>query len=333
MSNRPAAWLGRLKIDGYLLLIVGAAALASVLPARGESAAALGWTTKIGIAVVFFLHGARLSRDAVIAGLVHWRLHLVVLSVTYGFFPLLCLALSALPASVTPEAMVPGLIFLGCLPSTIQASIAMTAVARGNVPAAVAAASFSNVLGVFLTPLLVGLLLHHVQGQGPSLQSIQPIIAQLLLPFVAGHLLRPWIGEWVSARAKQLGNLDRATIIMVVYTAFGAAVVAGLWTRVGAADLAKVAALCGLLLSLSLLTTWALGRLLGFDRADRVAIVMCGSKKSLATAAPMASVLFPAASAGLAILPVMIFHQIQLMTCTAIAQAWAKRDDKRPESG
>ena len=319
------ALLRRFKVDSYLLLIVAMVAAASVAPARGDAAVAFGWLTKAVIAFVFFLHGARLSREAVIGGLIHWRLHLVVLATTFVLFPLLCLGLARLPGWVTPQALIPGLIFLGCLPSTIQSSISFTLIAKGDVPAAVAAASASNLIGIFLTPLLVGVLLH-AEG-GVDAGQVWAIVLQLLAPFLAGQLLRPWIGDWIKARAPILTRLDRGSILLVVYTAFSGAVVEGVWSRVGVLDLARLVVICALLLGIVLAFTASTARRLGFSKEDEIAIVFCGSKKSLASGAPMAGVLFPAAAAGVALLPLMIFHQVQLMACAVIAQRYARRAD------
>lgn len=320
--------LAGLRIDYYLVIIVAVMVLASLVPARGQAAEALGWVTRIAIGLVFFLYGARLSREAVIGGLAHWRLHLLVLGCTYLLFPALCVGLAALPAWITPPALSAGIIFLGCLPSTIQSSIAFTGIARGNVAAAVAAASASNLLGVFLTPLLVGVLL---DAQGAvSAGSIWNIVLQLLAPFAAGQLLRPWIGAWVTSQGKWLTKVDRGSIVLVVYTAFSGAVVGGVWSRLDVLDLVRLVILCSVLLAAALCATWLLAR--RFDRADRIAILFCGSKKSLASGAPMAAALFPAAVAGVALLPLMIFHQIQLMACAAIAQRYAKQEDLQAES-
>jgi solute carrier family 10 (sodium/bile acid cotransporter), member 7 len=325
-----AGLLSRIRLDGYLILILLMVVVASLAPARGEAAVAFNWVTKAAIGLVFFLHGARLSREAVIGGLTHWRLHLVVLGSTYALFPILCVGLAALPAWITPPALAAGIVFLGCLPSTIQSSIAFTSIARGNVAAAVAAASASNLLGVLLTPMLVAITL---QAQGhASVSSIPSIVAQLLLPFVAGQVLRPLIGGFVARRAKTLGYLDRGSILLVVYVAFSGAVVEGVWSRVGAIDLVRLMILCAVLLAVVLAATCLVARALGFSKADEIAIVFAGSKKSLASGAPMASVLFPAATAGLVMLPLMIFHQIQLMACAAIAQAYAKRTDTEAET-
>jgi len=315
--------LSRLKFDGYLALIVLMVLAASLAPARGHAAVAFDWATRVAIGLVFFLHGARLSREAVIGGIAHWRLHLVVLVSTFVLFPLLCLGLAALPAAITPPALAAGIIFLGCLPSTIQSSIGFTVIARGDVPAAVASASVSNLLGIFLTPLLVSLLLH-AQG-GVSAGQAWAIVLQLLAPFVAGQALRRWIAPWVKSKAKAVALVDRGSILLVVYTAFSGAVVEGVWSRIGAADLARLVVLCCLLLAVVLAATVWAARTFGFSKADEIAIVFCGSKKSLASGAPMAGVLFPAAGAGIALLPLMVFHQIQLMVCAVIAQRYAKR--------
>lgn len=314
-----------MKVDKYLLLIVSMVALASLVPARGGAGPAFDWATKIAIGLVFFLHGARLPREAVIGGLTHWRLHLVVLSATYALFPVLCLGLAALPAWIAPPALASGLIFLGCLPSTIQSSIGFTVIARGNVPAAVAAASGSNLLGTFLTPLLVSLLLH---AKGAiSASSAEAIALQLLAPFIAGQVLRRWIGDWITQRAKLLQLIDRGSILLVVYTAFSSAVVGGVWSEIGALDLVRLLILCCVLLAAVLAATYFTARALRFSTPDEIAIVFCGSKKSLASGVPMAGVLFPGPAAGLALLPLMLFHQIQLMACAVIAQRYANRPD------
>ncbi len=324
-------WRARLRPDWYLVLIIAVAALAAVLPARGQTADVLGWVTKFAIAMVFFLHGARLSREAVVRGLAHWRLHLLVLASTFGLFPLLTLGIGALPAWITPPELAAGIVYLGCLPSTIQSSIAFVSVARGNVPAAVASASASNLLGVFLTPLLVGLLLH-AQG-GVSASSFWAIVIQLLVPFVAGQALRRWIGEWIRANNAVLSKLDRGSILLVVYTAFSSAVVGGVWSRLSALDLIRLLVICLALLAAVLAITVLAARALGFSKADEIAIVFCGSKKSLASGAPMAAAIFSPAAAGVALIPLMIFHQIQLMACAAIAQRYARRPDTEAQSG
>lgn len=331
MSGKTAGgWFSRLKPDWYIILIISMVVLASLLPARGAAAPAFGLATQIAIALVFFLHGAKLSREAVIKGVTHWRLHLLVLAATFVMFPVLCLGLAALPGAITPAALAPGLIFLGCLPSTIQSSIGFTAIARGNVAATVASATASNLLGIAVTPILAAVLMQ-TQG-GFSLHSAQSIILQLLLPFIAGQLLRPWVGPWIARRSKMVGYVDRGSILLVVYSAFSEAVVEGIWTKVSALDLARLLILCCVLLAAVLLITLFAARSLKFNKEDEIAIVFCGSKKSLASGVPMAGVLFPGAQLGLILLPIMVFHQIQLMACAVIANAYAKRADTEPQT-
>jgi sodium/bile acid cotransporter 7 len=204
-------------------------------------------------------------------------------------------------------------------------------IARGNVAAAVAAASASNLLGIVVTPILVGLLLH---AKGAiSAGSAWSIVLQLLFPFVAGQLLRRWIGGWVAGHARLVQIVDRGSILLVVYTAFSSAVVGGVWSQIGALDLIRLLGLCSAVLAAVLAATFFTARALGFSRDDEIAIVFCGSKKSLASGVPMAGVLFPAATAGLALLPLMLFHQIQLMACAVIAQRYAKRADLAAAKG
>ncbi len=308
--------------EPFVLALVVTVVLASLLPARGAAVRLFGVATDAAIVLLFFLHGAKLSRQAIVDGARNWKLHLSVLAMTFVLFPLLGLALSSLP--MLDRTMATGLLFLTLLPSTVQSSIAFTAIARGNVAAAVCSASFSNLIGVVLTPLLVSLLIAPGHGGGThSTDAVGTIALQLLLPFALGHLSRPWTGGFV-ARHKQLTTLvDRGSILLVVYTAFSAAVVGGLWTRVSGASLALLLVLCCLLLAAVLLISSRAARLLGLDRADAIVLLFCGSKKSLASGVPMAGILFPAAVAGGVILPLMLFHQIQLIACAVIARRYA----------
>jgi sodium/bile acid cotransporter 7 len=306
--------------EPFVLMLLGTVLLASLLPARGIWSQVFAAAADAGIVLLFFLHGAKLSRQAIYDGVRHWRLHLAVLAVTFGLFPLLGLGLGTLPFLTGPAAA--GMLFLTLLPSTVQSSIAFTAIARGNVAAAVCSASFSNLLGIIVTPALVALLM---QGDGGiSLASVETIVLQLLVPFVAGHLLRPLIGAFVARHKAMLTVVDRGSILLVVYSAFGAAVVEGLWHRLSSTDLAIILALCVALLGVVLLATWGIGRAMGLKRADAIVLQFCGSKKSLASGVPMTGVLFPAAQVGVVLLPLMLFHQIQLIACAVIARRYAE---------
>ena len=311
--------------DPFLMLLIATVMLASFIPARGEGAHIVGIAADAGIVLLFFLHGAKLSRDAIWNGAKAWKLHLATLGTTFALFPLIGLATQQIGA--IPMSMRAGLLFLTLLPSTVQSSIAFTAIARGNVAAAVVSASFSNLLGIVLTPLLVALLMQKsVGGTGSliSLSAVEGIVLQLLLPFLLGHLARPWIGGFVERHRAMLGRVDRGSILLIVYSAFSAAVVEGLWHKVSRGELLLLAALSIAILMVVLLFTWGLGRMLGLSREDAVVLQFCGSKKSLATGVPIAGVLFPASAAGPILLPVMLFHQIQLMVCAWLARRYAK---------
>ncbi|WP_232376489.1 bile acid:sodium symporter family protein [Amycolatopsis aidingensis] len=308
-------------VDPYLLALLGTVALASVLPARGAGTAVVDGGADIAVGLLFFLYGARLSPRAVADGVRHWRLHLVVFASTFVLFPLLGLAAHALvPAVLTSELYV-GLVFLCVLPSTVQSSIAFTSIARGNVPAAICSASLSNLAGIVLTPVLVGLLL--ATRGGISAQPMLDIGVQLLLPFAAGQLLRRWIGEWITRNRRVLGYVDRGSILLVVYSAFSQGVQAGIWQQLPVPRLGALLAVSAALLGLVLLVTSGSARWLGFNLEDRIAIVFCGSKKSLASGVPMAAVLFADQGVGLIVLPLMLFHQLQLMVCAVLARRYA----------
>jgi len=293
-----------------------------LLPIQGEAAHIFGIATNLAIALLFFLHGARLSRETVIAGATHWRLHLTILAATFVLFPLLGLLVSlTLPALLTP-ALAAGVLFLSVLPSTVQSSIAFTSMAGGNIPAAVCAASASNIFGIFLTPLLVGLLFG-VHGNGISGSAVWTIVLQLLLPFMLGQIIQPFVGDFIRRHRKALSLVDRGSILMVVYLAFSEAVATGLWHQFSAAALVTMVVVDIVLLALVLtITTWT-SRRLGFSREDEIALVFCGSKKSLASGVPMANVIFAGQNIGAIVLPLMLFHQIQLMACAVLARRYA----------
>ncbi|MBV8156242.1 MAG: bile acid:sodium symporter [Dyella sp.] len=318
-------FLRRFLPDRFTCALIVTVALASVTPCRGATASAFNVLTDAAIALLFFLHGAKLSREAVIAGMTHWRLHLTVLASTFVLFPLLGVALRPLLSPLVTPDLYLGVLFLCTLPSTVQSSIAFTSMARGNIPAAICAASASSLLGIFITPLLVGVLLEsHGQG-GMSWDAVGAIVLQLLVPFVAGQVARRWMGRWVERRRAMLSYVDQGSILLVVYTAFSAAVLQGLWKQMPLPVLGGLLIVNAVLLAIALLMTRYGARLLGFNRADEITIVFCGSKKSLASGVPMAKVLFAGHPLGAIVLPIMLFHQIQLMTCAVLARRYAAR--------
>lgn len=320
-------WPAWMPVDPYILLLLGTVGLAALVPARGTTADVASGASTAAIAFLFFLYGARLSTREALDGLKHWRLHVTVLACTFVIFPLLGLAARGLVPVLLTDPLYQGLLFLTLVPSTIQSSIAFTSMARGNVPAAICAGSFSSLVGIVITPLLAAALLGN-SGGGFSADSLLKIVLQLLVPFLAGQLLRRWIGAFVTRHKKVLGLVDRGSILLVVYTAFSEGMVQGIWHQVSPLRLGGLMIVEAVLLALMLALTWYGSKGLRFGREDRIAIQFAGSKKSLASGLPMASVLF-GAHASLAVLPLMLFHQMQLMVCAVIAKR--RSHDPEPE--
>lgn len=319
------AVLRRAYVDGFVLSIFGAALLATVLPASGPTATVLGWVTTIAIGLLFFLYGVRISPRDVRAGVRHWRLHTVVLGSTYLLFPLLGLALHVLAPTVLTDDLYTGVLYLCLVPSTIQSSIAFTAIARGNVAGAVVSASLSNIVGVVATPVLVVLLMTTTGGATVDAGAVLDIVLQILAPFVAGQLARRWLVDAVARVPVVTTTVDRGSILLIVFAAFSASRVDGVWSAIPPWRLAAVVLVCSVLLAAILGLTMLLGRILRFDRADRIVIQFCGSKKSLASGLPIASVVFADQPVGVIVLPLLIFHQIQLVVCAIIARRYERQ--------
>jgi sodium/bile acid cotransporter 7 len=317
--------------DRFTLLLICTVLIASFFPAHGQGVPIFNNITNLAVALLFFLHGARLSREAIIAGATHWRLHLTIFSATFILFPLIGLALKpVLLPLVTPE-LYTGILFLCCLPATVQSAIAFTSIARGNVPAAVCSASASSLLGIFITPLLVGVVVSGAGSAPISYDAVGKIMLQLLLPFLAGQVLRRWIGKWVAHRKSLLKVVDQGSILLVVYTAFSEAVTEGLWANTPLPKLGGLLGSCLVVLAVALLLTYGLGRLFKFNVPDRITLLFCGSKKSLASGIPMAQVLFAGHAVGAIVLPLMLFHQAQLMVCAMLATRFARREGDDPK--
>ena len=322
---RPA----RGAIDWFLLAMVAVVGLASVAPdwGRSDGVLHLGTVTDVGVFLLFFLHGMGLSTDSLKAGATRWKLHLLVQSCTYVLFPLWWALWSVLLGRHLSHDLLMGFFYLAVLPSTVSSSVAMTALARGHVAAAVLNATLSTLLGVFLTPLLVSLVMSGVGRDFDVAGTMLQVAQMLLLPFVLGHLSRPWLAG-PMARVKNWTTLfDRAVIVMLVWSAFSDSVADGLWTRHGATLLAQAAVGVVLFLAPMLWATRCLARWLKLDVGDEIVAVFCGSKKTLASGMPMAKLLFGGtASMGVLVLPIMLYHQLQLFVCAILARRYATRN-------
>ena len=320
------SFLSRVRPDNFTIALASTVLLASFLPASGNFAFVLEKVTSFVIVLLFFLHGSKLSRQAIWAGIGHWRLHLVVTLTTFIFFPALGWLLQPLLKQLLPPDLVLGVLFLCALPATVQSAIALTGVARGNIPAAVCSASGSTLMGIVFTPLLVGILLSHTAtASADPLEAVGKIAMQLLLPFAVGHLMRPWTQTWLQRLAGRIKLIDQGSILLVVYAAFSGAVVAGLWKQMPLIALLSLLAVCGLILTCSMLWCVWISRRLGFSTADEATILFCGAQKSLVSGIPMAKVLFAASTVGPMVLPVMLFHPMQLMVSAIIAARYDKK--------
>lgn len=311
------------KPDPLIVLIILAVIIAIIAPARGNFADIVGQLTNVAIALLFFLYGARLSTQEALNGLKHWRLHLTILAFTFVVYPLIGIALRPLTAVISND-MYLGILFLTLVPSTVQSSVAFTSIAKGNVAGAIVSASASNLVGVIITPLLVMFLMGTGGGVHIDTSVFGEIALLLLAPFVLGQLTRRWVGKVAQSKATKV--VDRGSIAMVVYSAFSKGVVDGIWSSISLWDLAFLVVFAAIFVAFMLWLTRRASQKMGFNRADTIAIEFCGSKKSLATGLPMASVIFASggASLGLLILPLMIYHQVQLMMCSWLAARYAQ---------
>ncbi|MBD5786967.1 bile acid:sodium symporter [Cellulosimicrobium terreum] len=317
-------WVDPFVVTLLLVLVAGL-----VVPVGPQAQRVVDIVADVAVTVLFLVYGMRLSTREVWAGLRNWRLQGGILTSTYVVFPVLGLVVAWAVTPIVGASLAAGLLYLSLLPSTVQSSVAFTSVARGNVAGAICGATVSNVAGMVLTPLLVLWLMSGADGGSSAaahgLGGLRTVLLQLLVPFVVGQLLQPWAGDWIRARRWLTLGVDRGTILVVVFGAVAAATSAGVWASVSGWAIVALLGVSALLLAAMLAVTWWGGAALHLTTEDRIALLMCGSKKSLATGLPMASVLFPVAVAGVVAVPVIVFHQLQLVVCAVLARRLALR--------
>jgi len=315
-----------LALDRFTILLIIMVILATIVPVSGWAENLFSVITTIAIAILFFLHGAKISRESLVDGIMHWKFHVVVFAFTFALFPLLGLMAKPILLPLLGRELYWGFLFMCFLPSTVQSSIAFTSVAKGNVASAVCSASFSNLIGMFITPILVSFfILGQSQHDFDPTSAVIKIALLLLVPFILGQILRPYVYPYMLKIPGLVKGFDQGTILMVVYGAFSSAVVAGLWQLVSWQTLLILTLVCSVFLTIIMLLAFYIPKWLGFNKADQIAMFFCSSKKTLASGVPMAQILFIGQPLGMIVLPIMIFHQIQLMVCGVIANYWSKQ--------
>lgn len=314
------------KIDPFVFLIIGSVIAAMVFPSQGHITDVLKIVADVGIWLLFFINGVKLSREVIFSAVTHWRMHVLVFSLTFILFPIMGLFLKILPETILKSELYLGVLFLCVLPSTVQSSVIFTSMAGGNVAGAICSASISTLLGVFVSPFLIQVLANF-QATGVEINfftSIKAIVLQVLLPFLLGNIFRNYFLNFVQ-NTKRLKWIDQFSIALVVYLAFSKAVTEGFLQFFSFSDVVLIVLISLFLLLISIFSAIFLCRKLKFLQEDEITVVFCGSKKSLVNGVPMATILFKPTQVGVVIFPLLIFHQIQLFLCTFIAQWYLKK--------
>lgn len=315
--------------DPLVRLLLLAIALATVLPVTGEGRAAARVVSDAAIFLLFLLNGLRLPREQVLRGMRHIRFLLPLVLWVFGAMALAGVAGSRFVDGSLPPSVVLGFIFLGALPSTVQSATAYTSIAGGNVANSVIAAAVLNILGVFITAPLIGVLAGS-DMPGHDLGGLERIGLILLLPFVLGQLLQSRFGKTVADNKRLVTWMDRIAISIAVYVAFSAAVEQGLWSLIAPAAWALLMGAVGLMLTFGFVGPWWFSKALRLRSEDRIAFLFAGAQKSIAMGAPLASILFPPEVAGLVLLPVLLYHLIQLVISAPLASRFNARSAPTP---
>lgn len=312
------------KLDPFLVAIIAALVVGLIWPAPNGVRSGISTAGDVLVALLFLLYGLRLRTTEVLSGLTNWKVQGLIFASTYIVFPLVGLAIHPLLVPVVGDGFATGFLYLAFLPSTIQSSVTFTSIAGGDTGAAVCAATFSNVIGMFLTPLYV---LVFMNIAGASAGSLTNVLTQLLLPFIIGQLLQPKLGDRIRRHPRSLRVYDQGTVVVIVLAAVLDSTAANTWDGVSAWQIIGLIAISCALLAFILAFTWYVSGWAKITRAGRIAVLMCGSKKSLATGLPMAQAIFPAAVIGPIAVPVIVFHQIQLLVCAVIASRMGRLPD------
>ncbi|GAB3947386.1 bile acid:sodium symporter [Spirosoma harenae] len=323
--------LARIGLDWFIIALLAMIGLAKIWPTPGiqEGFFSLSSLATYGVSLIFFFYGLRLNFDQLKAGLLNYKLHLLIHLTTFVLFPIITLTGRSFLATPETSLLWLGIFYVGVLPSTVSSSVVMVSIAGGNLPAAIFNASISSLIGVFITPLWMSFVLTDVNGGYDLTGVIGKLTIQVIIPVVLGLLLNKRLGQFANRHKTYLRYSDQTTILLIVYTSFCESFSLNLFANYSVSDLVELSALMLGLFALVFGLIYLLSHLLHFSQPDRVTALFCGSKKSLIQGSVMVKVLFPATMAGVVILPIMIYHALQLIVASIIAQAMARKNQDR----
>jgi len=319
--------LSKVGFNGFFLCLLLMVFLAWLFPEVGSknSVLPLDKVTFYGVSVIFFFYGLRLSPEKLKTGLQSWRLHIVIQTTTFILFPVIAIVVIHFFGSAT-EPLWLGFFYLAALPSTVSSSVVMVSIAGGNMPAAIFNASISSIIGIFITPLWMTLYGERAEGDINLSTVIVKLSFQVLLPVILGLFLHGKLGTWAEKHKNGLKNFDQLIILLIVFTAFSESFLGDMFVGFTYLEISLLGALMLLFFFVVAALMYLLSSWLAFSREDRITVLFCGSKKSLVQGAVMGRVLFPNPTVlGIILLPLMLYHALQLLAGSVIAQGMARR--------
>ena len=322
--------LSRAGIDFFIVLLVASVSLAWLFPdiGAGEGMFSISWFANCGISVIFFFYGLKLNVEKLRADISNWRLHILVHAATFILFPLLTFLIRPLFYGENNLLLWVGIFYLAALPSTVSSSVVMVSIAKGNVPAAIFNASISSLIGIFITPLWMSAILSgSAEINIAGLWSIVvKLVLQLLLPLIAGILLNNRWGSFALRHQKKLRIFDQSVILLIVYTSFCSSFAMNLFS--GFSKISIITCAVGMLVLFFVVfgIVSFICRHLKLNREDTITAQFCGSKKSLMHGSAMAKVIFSGyGGIGVILLPLMLYHSLQLIIVSAMARKFQMR--------
>lgn len=325
----------KMNIDGFVLSIIAVIGIAYIFPQWGipESKIPIDTISAIGISLIFFFYGLKLSPTKLKEGIKNWKLHLLIQASTFLIFPLLVLLFYPLIKNETQETIWLAFFFLAALPSTVSSSVVMVSIAKGNIPAAIFNASISGIIGVVLTPLWMGLFVQQT-GTDFSITDIYvKLIVQIILPVVFGILLQRFLGVFALKHSKLLTRFDKSVILLIIYKSFASSFADNLFSTVSILDLLMLLVSVFLLFGILFFLTGFLAKKMQFNTEDQITAQFCGTKKSLVHGTVFSKIIFGnMASIGIILLPIMLYHAIQLLIISIVASKRSFKAERISES-